>query len=487
MAARSAYSLGLHREETMVIFPPAEQHLRRKVWRSLFVMDRFLAISLGRPPAIREEDCSGDALDPPPASPHPTPSDMKFYYSGLEAGVRGCHILSIIIRDVYSKRKVSTKTAQAIADRCKVWPKTLPAALHWRQASPSNPRQAILILHVNMIYCHAIILFTRPFFLYLLSSELQRKYLGSHEYPKPRRGKTEKFSEACIIASLHSIAIIQTACEGGYLPMQNPFIIYCLFSAALVILTGRLAIHSTHEASDQSIENAVSILSYCGTLDPQAARMVQIIASFRDIIFKQDRQGQSPQQSMSSSITLPSSTPGSFPQHRFSPFVQQMTHPDPSSQLAGSVSSTHHGPPTSPLDPTISAPPPMPSFSLPTLASPTSSAPAQTAPPRMPYIRTDSFSGLLDLDNTDNLLGASGSEESSGPENDIDFASLWAWPGSDVGTPAAGVNGGADGAGGSRAGSGMAGMRLKDLGVQGISDSPVPLFGTSMSALADEA
>ncbi len=481
MAARSAYSLGLHREETMVIFPPAEQHLRRKVWRSLFVMDRFLAISLGRPPAIREEDCSGDALDPPPASPHPTPSDMKFYYSGLEAGVRGCHILSVIIRDVYSKRKVSTKTAQAIADRCKVWPKTLPAALHWRQASPSNPRQAILILHVNMLYCHAIILFTRPFFLYLLSSELQRRYLGSHENPKPRRGKTEKFSEACIIASLHSIAIIQTACEGGYLPMQNPFIIYCLFSAALVILTGRLAIHSTHDASDQSIENAVSILSYCGKLDPQAARMVQIIASVRDIILKQDQQSQSPQQSLSSTIALPSSTPGSFPQHRFSPFVQQMTHPDPSSQLAGSVSSL----PTPSLDPTISAPPPMPSFSLPTLNSIASSTPAQTAPPRMPYIRTDSFSGLLDLDNTDNLLGTSGSDESSGPENDIDFASLWAWPGSDEGTPAAGING-SDGAGAGRAG-GMGGISLKDLGIQGISDSPVPLFGTSMNALTDEA
>lgn len=468
----------------MVIFPPAEQHLRRKVWRSLFVMDRFLAISLGRPPAIREEDCSGDALDPPPTSPHPTPSDMKFYYSGLEAGVRGCHILSIIIRDVYSKRKVSTKTAQAIADRCKVWPKTLPAALHWRQASPSNPRQAILILHVNMIYCHAIILFTRPFFLYLLSSELQRKHLGSHEFPKPRRGKTEKFSEACIIASLHSIAIIQSACEGGYLPMQNPFIIYCLFSAALVILSGRLAIHSTHEASDQSIENSISILTYCGKLDPQAARMVQIIASLRAIIFKQDQQSQSPQRNMTSSIPLPSSTPGSFPQHHISPFIQQMTHPDPSSQLAGSVSATphhHHGLPSSSLDPTISAPTPLPAFSLPTLPTPSSSAPAQTAPPRMPYIRTDSFSGLLDLDNDngDNLLGASGSDESSGPENDIDFASLWAWPG----TPGATVTNGAGDGG--RLGGG--GVSLKDLGVQGVSDSPVPLFGTSGSAVADEA
>ena len=215
MAARSAYSLGLHREETLIIFPPSKQHVRRQVWRSLFIMDRFLAVSLGRPPAIREEDCSGDALDPPPRSSHPTPTDIKFYHSGLEAGVRGCHILSIIIKDVYSKRKVSTKIAQDIAERCKIWPKTLPPALHWRQASASNPRHAILILHVNMLYCHAIILFTRPFFLYLLSAEMQRKYMGSKHNPEPRRGKTEKFSEACVIAALPTITLNQTACEAG--------------------------------------------------------------------------------------------------------------------------------------------------------------------------------------------------------------------------------------------------------------------------------
>ena len=58
-------------------------------------------------------------------------------------------------------------------------------------------------------------------------------------------------------------------------------------------------------------------------------------------------------------------------------------------------------------------------------------------------------------------------------------------PNSDKTYPAAGINGG-DGAGAGRAG-GMGGISLKDLGIQGISDSPVPLFGTSMSALTDEA
>lgn len=41
MAVRSAFALGLHREETLVIFNTEEQTLRRNLWRSLFVLDRF--------------------------------------------------------------------------------------------------------------------------------------------------------------------------------------------------------------------------------------------------------------------------------------------------------------------------------------------------------------------------------------------------------------------------------------------------------------
>ena len=480
MAARSAYSLGLHREETLTIFPPSKQHIRRQVWRSLFIMDRFLAVSLGRPPAIREEDCSGEALNPPPTSPHPTPTDIKFYHSGLEAGVRGCHILSIIIKDVYSKRKVSTKIAQDIAERCKVWPKSLPPALHWRQASPSNPRQAILILHVNMLYCHAIILFTRPFFLYLLSAEMQRKYRGSNHNPEPRRGKTEKFSEACVIAALHTISLIQTACEGGYLPMQNPFVIYCLFSAALVVLSCTLNSRCTHEASAQAIENASSLLAYCGRLDAQSARMLQIFTSFREVVLKQEQQSHGFQQPMPTTMPLDPAYSGTLAQ-RIS-LTPQIANSEPSSQLLPQnvPQQQHSRPPNTPSsNPIMSA---LPSFSLPTtFSSASASSPAypppqphsyqNPPPPRMPLMHTDSFSALLDVDNANNPLYSlstnsnTGSDDSSGMENDIDFAALWPWP----------DNSNANGF--VTPGLGQGGMRLEDLGVQGVSDSPVPLFG----------
>jgi hypothetical protein len=230
MAVRSAFALGLHREETMCIFGSAEQSVRRNLWRSLYVLDRFLSASLGRPTAIRESDCSGDTLTtgekPPfPQAPFPTAANMNFTNAlGLEASVRSCHVVGVILEKVYSKRKISTKLAQEIADHCKGWPRALDSGLHWRQASSANPSQGIAILHVNLLYCHSIILLTRPFFLFLMNKIHQEtRELGQR--PQKFGTRMEKFAEACVIASCHSIALVQNALESRYLPHRNPFVL----------------------------------------------------------------------------------------------------------------------------------------------------------------------------------------------------------------------------------------------------------------------
>jgi hypothetical protein len=152
MAVRSAFALGLHREENMCIFSGAEQMGRRNLLRSLFVLDRFLSASLGRPTAIRESDCSGDTLatgeKPPfPRAPFPTPANAGFTGAlGLEASVHSCHLIGIILEKVYSKRKISTNLAQDIADRCKVWPN------HWIPVC-SGAKPTWLIQLKALLFC----------------------------------------------------------------------------------------------------------------------------------------------------------------------------------------------------------------------------------------------------------------------------------------------------------------------------------------------
>lgn len=231
MAVRSAFALGLHREETMVIFSDEERGTRRNLWRSLFILDRFLAASLGRPTAISEDDCSGDVLGSGDENlrsvPSYTSSSLNNSSSlGLEASVRSCRLIGIILKKVYSKRKISTKLAQQIADDCKGWSKSLDPSLNWRQVSPTaflNPAQGVTILHVNLLYCHTIVLLTRPFFLHLLHKVQQDKIINGQR--SQRFGaRMEKFSEACVIASCHSIVLVQNAWSGGYLSRRNPFV-----------------------------------------------------------------------------------------------------------------------------------------------------------------------------------------------------------------------------------------------------------------------
>ena len=444
MAVRSAYSLGLHREEALVIFSAAERDIRRQVWRSLYIMDRFLAISLGRPTAIAQEDCSGDALDPPPSSPDSSPGHLKDINSGLEAGVRGCHFMTLVLKKVYQQRKVSTKVAREVADLCKEWPKSLPRSLHWQQATPNDRRQAMAILHVNTLYCYSVLMFTRPFFTYLLSTEMQRTYLGSDQISKSPHRKMEVYSEACTIAALHTIALVNAAYDGGYLPRQDPFIIFSLFSAGLIVLSGKLVPRTNHSSSNRFVEDATTLLSYCGQTDPQAAKMLQIYTDFRDVVAGRE------------SRPLPSLVPTTQNQPTFSPGINQSRRPalfsEPETSSRGSYTPFNHPTPRelasgiAPALPMSDSSPGLHSFAAPGTVG------VDPSPRSAPSFKNDPLSGLLDLDVN---IFHTGSEDSfSGAEEQLDFDTLWQWPGAQL--PPLNQN----------------------MGILDVSNSSVPLFST---------
>lgn len=420
MAVRTAYTLGLHRDETFIIFTAEQQSARRNIWRSLFILDRFLSASLGRPMAIADEECSEEALNPP-SSLYSAPrlNPQQYCTAGLEAAVRSCHVVGLVLKKVYLQRKISTRLAQELADQCKSWPENLSPALHWRQASRHNRRQAIAILHSNQIYCHSIILLTRPFFLYLLSAEIQQTRLGANEWPRRSR-KMEKFSDACLTASTHTIAIVQNAYEGRYLPKLNPFVTYCLFAAALIIFSNEFARPASSSAlTKQCIANSITIMSYCGDMDPQAKRAAHILIEFRNVINRHGNSSAFQLHPPAYQTPLPTLSPGPDVQTIPPPFTSGFA---PMSPLPGAT--------TAPSEISVPA-----SNSTPKLSDF-----ATLGPPSMPQF--DSFSGLLDLTNT--VLPNRSDDPSSGTEEFIDFDSLWTWPGSTpTPSPGLGTAGGA--------------------------------------------
>jgi hypothetical protein len=480
MAARSAYALGLHREETMVIFSPEEQIARKNLWRSLFVFDRLLSCSLGRPTAISEDDCSGDTLCPNEQASdqsmnnnmNPRPAYNATGPCALEAAVRSCSVIGVILRKVYQQRKISTRLAQEIADICKSWPRALPDMLHWRQAANASPSQGVAILHVNLFYCHSIVLLTRPFFLYILNLETQRQ-VGQSATRGPRPYlRMEKFSEACVIASTHTILLVQNAFDAGYLSRRNPAVIYFLFAAALVILSNEFAGLYRVDASDTCIVNAISIMNYCADSDPQASRLVYILSAFRDVVAQQRMRRK---QTMTDNTSLPSISSQLYGASM--PDANQQ--PQPGSNLGCLVNSTnpmsatshlhqvpihiYPGLETAPLhSPTPifqqanSQPPTDFSVHLSPIHDPPASS-FNTNSMNTPLSKPPSLSMMLDLSALDATRVPSLHSEESGQDEQIDFDALWAWPSN---TPAMGSP------------RGEVGER-----VQAIGDSHVPMFG----------
>lgn len=217
MAIRSAFALGLHREEDHVIFSPRQSKVRRNLWRTLYVLDRFLSASLGRPVAIADDDCSENALDAPEIV-FETESE-RIISAALDASVKTCRIIGATLKEVYSKRKISITVAQDIAEKLEDWNGQLHNALHWRcgSMSPTSPSHGIAILQVNLLHCHSVILLARPFFLYILKAGVTHK-------PSRLSQRMESFAKSCVEAAQHSLTIAQTALDTGCLSQSNPFV-----------------------------------------------------------------------------------------------------------------------------------------------------------------------------------------------------------------------------------------------------------------------
>ncbi|KAL5372530.1 hypothetical protein DPSP01_013424 [Paraphaeosphaeria sporulosa] len=475
MAARSAQALGLHREETLVIFGPEEQKARKNLWRSLFVIDRLLACLLGRPAAISESDCSGDSLRPAEAAPDVSSLTANFNETGafsLEAAVRSCSAIGLILNKVYQQRKISTRLAQEIADICKTWPRALPAVLHWRQASTATASQGVAILHVNLFYCHSIILLTRPFFLYILNMETQRQVTQAStgdRAPRPYL-RMEKFSEACVIASTHTLLLVQNAFDAGYLSRRNPAVIYFLFAAALVVLANEFAGLYRVESPDACIANSITIMSYCAESDQQASRLVYILSSFRDVVAQQrvrKKQTQSDDMHLPSissqlyGVSVPNQqtpTPGQsedaprlhqVPIHIY-PGMQTLPHSDPS----GGLQSRQQQPGAPDLSVHLT---PIQDYQAAGAGRDLYTLDGQSKPP--------SLSNVFDLSGLDATRVPSLYSEESGADEQIDFDALWAWQSN---TPAVG----------SPRNTGDAAVNGA-LPTQGIGDNSVPLFGVT--------
>ncbi|KAF2668195.1 hypothetical protein BT63DRAFT_270332 [Microthyrium microscopicum] len=310
MAIRSAYALGLHREECLRIFDHPDQLLRRNCWKSLFNMDRFLSLSMGRPTAIFEDEIYGHAS--PRASISSGISDEQVpspnfipAVDPIDVASRVCSAIGIVLKKTYQQKRVSTAIAQDIASLLRQLDTRMPLSLRWQDPHYPKSPNATATMHVNLFLTHSVILLTRPFFLYVLNHELSRlTTVAGQPLPAKRRGFNNMmaYSEACVSAATHTVAIVRGAYDAKILPRRNPLVVYFLSSAAFILLSNDFCKLHKHGAAAKCIRDAFEIMDYCGNRDhdgdEQADRLVYIMKTLSDAVDifrgKQDDDNQLP-------------------------------------------------------------------------------------------------------------------------------------------------------------------------------------------------
>ncbi|KAI0173676.1 hypothetical protein GGR52DRAFT_590839 [Hypoxylon sp. FL1284] len=235
IAARAAYSIGLHRTEVNSRFG-AEAHAQRdRLWKSLRVLDLFLSISMGRPPGLDKVDCTVPyrSLD----------AQGQETFDLLNASVQILSITEEIVLQVYSRRKISLPLTEGISRQLRDWSGRWLSRLKQTLTKPDREGGAEVIgaCQAMSSYYYAAMLVARPFLMYELCKRLPDSTAAGY---MPGGGDDNsgraKLANACIDAACLMAESVLDLVNRRLLDGRMPLIVSWLFASSLVLGVGLL-------------------------------------------------------------------------------------------------------------------------------------------------------------------------------------------------------------------------------------------------------
>ncbi|KAI0509640.1 fungal-specific transcription factor domain-containing protein [Xylaria bambusicola] len=272
IAARAAYAIGLHRTEVNSRFGP-EVHVRRdRLWKSIRVLDLYLSISMGRPPAASDADCT--------VPYHNTSDDGSERYDLLNASVQILSLVEGIVQEVYSRRKISLQLTEGISRQLRDWSnKWLSALLRMSRNQDNGERTGAC--QVLSSYYYAVMLVSRPFLMYELCRRLPESVASP---PRPTAPAAEtngsgrtKLANACIDAATLMIGLTSDFISQRPSDKRMPLLVSWLFVSSLVVSVGHLS--NFGRALGKPAEESIRALEYFASQDAHASQYARIAQS----------------------------------------------------------------------------------------------------------------------------------------------------------------------------------------------------------------
>ncbi|CAD0108458.1 unnamed protein product [Aureobasidium uvarum] len=289
IAVRAAFALGMHKSSTHALFDETEAGARRRIWKSVRVLDIFLSASLGRPPATSDLSMERDK-DTTEEVAHTTSTDP---FSNKVLAL--CNIFERIVIDVYMKKSVSTRLADSISCQYRDWTSDLPESLQLANldSSEEDPEKLIKALaasHIISAYHWSIILLTRPFLTFQIIKDMSRAGQNLANHDQVDQSSIKTYADACVDSSLRSLNIASTLMQYPSLPHRLPFIINSVCNASLVLGAATFADQDKFLPLEDGLKQGMQILNHFAQWDPHAARYAQIITYLQDATTRYIRQ-----------------------------------------------------------------------------------------------------------------------------------------------------------------------------------------------------
>lgn len=219
IAARAAYSIGLHRTEVNARFGQEIHRQRDRLWKSLRVLDLFLSSSLGRPPSTSDVDCT--------VPYRAVGADGNEVFDLLNASVQILVILECIILEIYSRKKISMRLTEGISLQLREWSGRWLSPLKDMIAQPAgrNEAQVTGACQVLSSYYYAVMLVSRPFLMYELFQRLTDGSSAVSGRPAALPSGRSRLADACIDAASLMVDPVLDLIERGVLRGKAPLLV----------------------------------------------------------------------------------------------------------------------------------------------------------------------------------------------------------------------------------------------------------------------
>ncbi|KIW94548.1 uncharacterized protein Z519_04524 [Cladophialophora bantiana CBS 173.52] len=261
-AVRSSQSIGLHTEDVKRLASDSLERVsvvenRRRLWYSLYVLDRLLSLQLGRPPAIHDEDfkvaypskasdmsiSNGTAESKRNLSPKDQECSNGEYFVAM---IQFSGIIGRVFSLLYGPNRtdnavLALSTIQSLDHDLQQWRASLPRALRFDLAHIFQ-KSTILKRQRNMLaikFYNLQALIHRPL---LSSSRFLRSCRDPLAFYQAERGRIVQSKKKCVVAAQHTARLLHNVADKKQLIYDFPWwqMISCLICATSILLVASL-------------------------------------------------------------------------------------------------------------------------------------------------------------------------------------------------------------------------------------------------------